>query len=382
MEQIKLWKIVSEASGKPTAVPVEMIAATSTEQLLEETLTKSPDLLMPGLHLIGRQTETPGGPLDLLGVDDDGQLVVFELKRGSLTRDAVAQAVDYASYLDSLEPEELCHHINENTGKGGTEPIEDFGQWYQAQFQRSVADIGNPRIVLVGLGVDERAKRMVAFLAQCELDISLITFHGFREDGETLLARQVEIEAQSPGRTVKSTKLVNQAKLDKLLTSLGIKQNYEILVAAIRQGLGASAYQWPGSTGYSFSLRELSDTGGPTNRAYLALYTSEQRKGVVQVFLQPRAVKAVGEESVRVLAESLGSKLSIRADGCGEIWIDGHKATTNYIEALRSLGQAIATAWKINMENQASAEAAEANGTNLASFGAESKEFYSSSTPK
>ena len=60
-------------------------------------------MLMPGLKLVGRQTPTEGGPLDLLGVDEDGRLVVFELKREMLSREAVAQVIDYASYLDSHE---------------------------------------------------------------------------------------------------------------------------------------------------------------------------------------------------------------------------------------------------------------------------------------
>ena len=76
---------------------------TDTEELLEETLVKNPGMLIPGLRLVGRQTPTEGGPLDLLGVDEDGRLVVFELKRGTLSRDAVAQIIDYASDLDSME---------------------------------------------------------------------------------------------------------------------------------------------------------------------------------------------------------------------------------------------------------------------------------------
>jgi hypothetical protein len=36
MEEIKLWKIANEGWGKTLAVPVQPIAATSTEQLLEE----------------------------------------------------------------------------------------------------------------------------------------------------------------------------------------------------------------------------------------------------------------------------------------------------------------------------------------------------------
>jgi RecB family endonuclease NucS len=90
MEEIKLWKIVRESNDKAKGVCVETISQTSTEPLLEEVLTTSPDLLMPNLHLIGRQADTSGGPLDLLGVDEDGRLVVFELKRGELMQDAVA----------------------------------------------------------------------------------------------------------------------------------------------------------------------------------------------------------------------------------------------------------------------------------------------------
>jgi Endonuclease NucS len=359
MEEIKLWRIIGEADGKSRAVAVDSITQTSTEELLEEVLTGSPDLLMAGLHLIGRQAETPGGPLDLLGVDQDGRLVVFELKRGKLTRDAIAQAIDYGSYLAGLEPEELCHHVDENSGKGGTEAIKDFAQWYQSQFQRPVSDIGRPRIVLVGLGVDERAKRMVEFLAQCELDMSLITFHGFMQGNETVLARQVEIRSHTPVGQVKSTKLVNQVKLDKLLAELDIKENYESLATALKEGLGDSAYQWPNPAGYSFYLAEVAESGGPANRAYVALYAPQAHNGKIQILLQARAVSATGEESLKALASALGSSFTSKSSGLGEIWIDGHKSATTYTENLKALGQAIAGGWKIKMENQAKAEAAE-----------------------
>jgi len=104
MEEIRLWNINGDGTAKPAAAPVEAIAEATTEKLIEDVLTKSPDALMPKLRLVGRQTETPGGPLDLLRIDEDGNLVVFELKRGKLTRDAVVQAIDYASYLANLEP--------------------------------------------------------------------------------------------------------------------------------------------------------------------------------------------------------------------------------------------------------------------------------------
>jgi hypothetical protein len=360
MEEIKLWKIACGASDKPKAAPLEAIAETTTEQLLEEAITTSPELLMLGLTLVGRQTETPGGPLDLLGVDEDGRLVVFELKRGKLTRDAVAQAVDYASYLADLETEELCDHINKSPGKIGSEAIAEFGQWYQNEFQRPVAQIGRPRIVLVGLGVDERAKRMVAFLAQCELDISLLTFYGFKQGGEILLARQVEVQPQQPEKAVKSTKGANQAKFDKLLAGLGIEKTYQALVAAVKQGLGASVYQWPNPTGYSFYLPEVSDAGGPTNRSYMALYTPEQQKGKIQIFLQARAIAAAGQEIVKEVGKTLGSEFLLK-NGYGEIWIDGHKSPLGYGESLTALSKAIAAGWNAKKENHAKAEVDEVN---------------------
>ena len=63
-------------------------------------LAANPNMLMPGLKLVGRQSPTDSGYLDLLGVDRDDKLALFELKRVKLTRDAIAKAIDYGSFLD------------------------------------------------------------------------------------------------------------------------------------------------------------------------------------------------------------------------------------------------------------------------------------------
>ena len=79
MDEVKIWAL----DGDSNVTPLASKDQTATESLLEETLVRNPDLLIPGLRLVGRQTPTDGGPLDLLGVDEDGRLVVFELKRGT-----------------------------------------------------------------------------------------------------------------------------------------------------------------------------------------------------------------------------------------------------------------------------------------------------------
>ena len=176
MDEVKIWAIEDSSE----AVQLESKGEMDTEALLEETLVKNPGLLMPDLKLVGRQTPTEGGPLDLLGVDRNGRLVVFELKPGALYRDAVAQIIDYASALDGMEPGDLAEHISERSGTGGIEKIEDFEEWYSGRFpDRSVDSLKPPRMCLVGLGADAAAERMVTFLANnSSMDISLLTFHG------------------------------------------------------------------------------------------------------------------------------------------------------------------------------------------------------------
>ena len=192
LEEVKIW--VTDGAGGATQLDIAQQA--DSERLLEDMLVKHPDMLEPGLSLVGRQTPTEGGPLDLLGVDKDGRLVVFELKRGTLSREAVVQVLDYASYLNSMPEQELTNYISARSGSYGVDKIEDFEEWYDTKSGGQGLEALKPvRMVLVGLGVDERTTRMVRFLASGGMGFSLLTFHGYNYNGSTLLARQVQVEA-------------------------------------------------------------------------------------------------------------------------------------------------------------------------------------------
>lgn len=193
MDEVKIWAL--EDSG---VVELERAEKTQTEKTLEDTLVANPDLLEENLTLVGRQTRTQGGPLDLLGVDEDGRLVVFELKRGTLSRDAVAQVIDYTSDLTARGLEGLTRYIADRSGQHNIQKIDDLDKWFSNQFpDRELDSLLPARMVLVGLGADDTTSRMVKFLANTGVDISLLTFHGFISDGKTLLAKQVEGSAAS-----------------------------------------------------------------------------------------------------------------------------------------------------------------------------------------
>ena len=226
MDEVKIWVIEDSQ-----AAPLNPAGRIENERLLEETLVKHPDLLMEGVTLVGRQTPTDGGPLDLLGVDDEGRLVVFELKRGTLSRDAVAQVIDYASYLDAMDVTDLAEYISERSGAHGIDKIEDFQGWYSQAFDE-LESLKPLRMFLVGLGADDKTERMVNFLANnSDMDMSLLTFHGFDYEGKIILAKQVEIqrvEDFDPRPTSRRLgRPERQAKLDNRVDGFGIRELFD-----------------------------------------------------------------------------------------------------------------------------------------------------------
>ena len=195
-DDIRIWEIDGSSQA---AEPLDSASRMETERSLEDVLVRNPEMLMPGLMLVGRQTPIDGGILDLLGVDEDGRLVVFELKREKLSRDAVAQAVDYCSCLESLTENELAAYIANHSGTNDVDKIDDFESWYGDRQGKQMIALKPIRMVLVGLGANDRAHRMVEFLAKSGVDISLLTFNGYECRGRMLLARQVERSAKVPG---------------------------------------------------------------------------------------------------------------------------------------------------------------------------------------
>ena len=354
MEEIKLWKLGADGQQKLSAEPIVNIRETETENQLEEVLTSCPELLMNGLKLIGRQTETPGGPLDLLGVDADGQIVVFELKRGTLTRDAVAQIIDYSSYLATLEPEELSEHISNRSGKLGIETIDNFIDWYQTEFGKPLTEPQRPRMILVGLGADDRTKRMVSFLSEGDFDISLITFHGFKEGNDVLLARQVEVQSKPPGPTPIYTKKTNLEKLQQNVQKLKVEDYYYDIAAFFRDQLPAS-HEWPNASGYSYGLPELTDSGSQSNRVYISIYVNANKPGHVQVVLQKRAVDAVSDNFNRII-KPIENRFSKSQNDVRTLWI---QSKTDW-EALKGffgeLCESILKGWKMKREQQSEEE--------------------------
>ncbi len=355
MEEVFLWNVVNK-NNTISVGQFEKVHQTETEAILEEILVKSPELLFPGLKLVSRQSETTGGPLDLLGVDEDGSLVVFELKRGSLTRDAVAQVIDYGSYLSELEPSELSAHVAANSGKLGIDKIDDFAAWYQEQFATPIIGRMSPRLVLVGLGVDDRTRRMVSFLAESDIDMSLITFHAFKDGNRILLARQVEVQAKPVAEAGVSSKKYNIEKLNAKLQQMQLSDFFRYTSNFVLENM-PQVYAWPNQNGYTYYLQETTESDTPTNRAYLSISLNETKGSMLQLYLHPRAIESDNEAQVRTIIGALS--MTEKKDGAHEKWIASLEKWKQDEDKYKQLLHAVLEGWRKKREKLAKSDISE-----------------------
>ena len=298
MDEVKIWALEDGAETKL----LESKSHTDSESRLEDAIVKNPDLLEEGLTLIGRQTQTEGGPLDLLGVDDVGRLVLFELKRGTLTRDAVAQILDYASDLESRNLDSLVDHISEHSGKHGIEKI-DFKEWYGQEFAGQDLELMRPlRMFLVGLSVDAKTERMVTFMAKKGMDISLLTFHAFAHDGKTFLAKQVHVDPPDdsqprPPIRRRPTKAEKMESLREQARENGVLDLFTAAQDMFRENWPVSMSTRPWEKGLDIRLRGTY-TGKRSTRQYARI---DPRWGEnVDLVFYPAAVGLYMDEFIRL----------------------------------------------------------------------------------
>ena len=176
-----------------------------SEQVLEEMIVADPALLSADWMLVGRQEETGhGGRIDLLAVAPDGALVLIELKRGQTPREVIAQALDYASWVIRLQPED----INAIYGRyaAGCSLKDDFRDRFGQDLDEDALNQSH-QIVIVAAHLDDSTERIVEYLSDSDVPIDVLCFQVFAHGTEQLLTRtwlldSFRVQAGSTARAV------------------------------------------------------------------------------------------------------------------------------------------------------------------------------------
>lgn len=184
-----IWKV----GLQPSSLGVTNLA---NEQLLEDMIIREPRILSNEWMLIGRQEQTGfGGRIDLLAIAPDGSLILIELKRHRTPREIVAQAIDYAAWVDSLETDRIAQ-IYQRFSSGGS-----LDAAFQARFGTKLDEETlneSHQIVLVAAELDDATERIIQYLNKRDIPINVLFFQVFQHGADQLLSRAWLID---PGET-------------------------------------------------------------------------------------------------------------------------------------------------------------------------------------
>jgi len=175
-----LWKVA--AQPEPLAE-----SSLAKEQILEDMIVAAPGLLSEEWMLIGRQEDTGfGGRVDLLAIAPDGSLVLIELKRDRTPREVVAQALDYAGWVEKLRAEDIAAIYGRFAP--GRSLDQDFRQRFSQDLDEETLNQSH-QIIIVAASLDDSTERIVAYLSDRDIPINVLCFQVFSHGTEQLLSR-------------------------------------------------------------------------------------------------------------------------------------------------------------------------------------------------
>lgn len=184
-----IWKVGSQPSPLSTTTLL-------SEQQLEDMIIAAPQILSGEWMLIGRQEQTGlGGRIDLLAIAPDASLVLIELKRNRTPREIVAQALDYASWVEQLTADKIAQ-IYQRFSKGGN-LNEAFKKHFGAELDEETLNESH-QIILVAAELDDSTERIITYLNARDIAINVLFFQVFKHGTEQLLSRAWLID---PGET-------------------------------------------------------------------------------------------------------------------------------------------------------------------------------------
>jgi hypothetical protein len=175
-----LWKVGTQP--QPLAE-----SSLASEKLMEDMILAAPSILSDEWMLLGRQEDTGfGGRIDLLAIAPDGSLVLIEIKRDRTPREVVAQAIDYAYWVEKLRAQDIADIYGRFAP--GRSLSEDFSQ----RFGQVLDEDGlnqNHQIIIVAASLDDSTERIVTYLSHRNIPINVLCFQVFTNGTEQLLNR-------------------------------------------------------------------------------------------------------------------------------------------------------------------------------------------------
>ena len=254
-QQIRMWEVTPE--NTLTKITTGGI---SLEERLEDWLESDISMLDDNLLVIGRQVITAfGGKIDLLCLDNSGDTVVVELKKGKTPREVTAQALDYASWVKDLSLERIREIADGYPKLGGS-----LEAAFASRFDQQLPDTLNlnHRSLIVAEQMDDSTERIVRYLSDMNVPVNIATVQHFKDSGGREMLAQVflvepEVAAAREQATSKSRSRPTEGQPQAMAEENGIGDLY----LAVRKGVNGILSPQPATRyiGYNWKRKDGSN---------------------------------------------------------------------------------------------------------------------------
>lgn len=225
---------------------------------LEVLLEDNPEYFFESskIAIIGRQVTTNLNTfIDLLGIDKYGDTVVIELKRGKTPRETIAQLIEYASFIQDLD----YNQLNEIYRNYSSEEL-SLEEYHQEYFknggeEQPVSFNKSIKLVIVAQNITPEIKQTSLYLRKKGIQIYCLEFKYFINKGkEKIISSDFVVgDEEFIKQKLKSSSQLPKIDKETFLKSLdenGLNIFKELFKFAEREGL---LLRW-GSKGFSLNL--------------------------------------------------------------------------------------------------------------------------------
>ena len=159
MQTIKLWNIIDDE--QPQLITKGNL---KSEARLEQWITQDITIISDNLIIIGTQVQTGcQKKIDILAMNQNGELVIIELKRDRTYREVIAQGLDYATWVKDLDYDAINAMLIKNNPD-----VVELSEYFNDRFDRGieVEDFNTDhKILIVGSDIDDSTKRIIEYLS-------------------------------------------------------------------------------------------------------------------------------------------------------------------------------------------------------------------------
>ncbi|WP_016943405.1 hypothetical protein [Dickeya zeae] len=259
-------------------------------------ILNDPTIFSDQWMIIGHQEPTlDKGRIDLLVIAPDASLILIELKLDRTPREVVAQALDYASWVDDLTAERLSQIYEKFSGGGNLG--EAFKQRFTTELEEESLNQSH-QIIIVAAELDPSTERIVDYLSKNGISINVLFFNVFQHGSEQFLSRAWLLDpSETQTNAAQATATSANAKEPwngEFYVSFGDPQS-RVWEEASRYGfISAGGGSW-----YSQTLKQLQ----PGNRMWVKIpATGYVGVGIVQSAVEPASSFTINTDDGEKLA--------------------------------------------------------------------------------